>query len=80
MHHDWATEEEVGVGGGGRGLVLEVKTNGQLEVQLDGGALELPPQRVKHRHIDLWPVERAIAWVELRGKTAGRRSGLVSAK
>ncbi len=35
----------------------------QLEVQLNGGALELAPEGVKDRNVDLGPVERSICLI-----------------
>lgn len=48
-----------------RRTVLEVETFGELEVELDRRALERPAERVADGDVDLRPVERAIAWVEL---------------
>lgn len=45
------------------GHVLEPEPDGQLEVQLHGGALELAPQGVVHGDVDLGAVERAVPCV-----------------
>jgi hypothetical protein len=47
------------------GAVLEVELLGQLEVKLDGGALELTSERIGDGDIDLRTVESAITRVEL---------------
>ena len=44
---------------------LQAEADGQLEVQLHRGALELPSEGIKHRDVDLGPVECAICWIEL---------------
>lgn len=46
-------------------VVGEVEADGQLEVELDGGALELALQRVVHRDVDLGAVEGAVPLVDL---------------
>ena len=48
----------------------QVEPPRQLEVQLDGGALVLPLERVLQRDVDLWPVERSVAGVEFPGQTS----------
>ena len=52
----------------GLAVVLQVEADGQLEVELHGGALELAPQGVEDRDVDLGPVEGAVALVQLRGQ------------
>lgn len=44
---------------------LQVEADRQLEVKLDGGALELAPQGVKHCDVNLRAVEGAIGLVQL---------------
>lgn len=46
-------------------LVLQVESDGQLEVQLDCGTLELAHEGVVDRDVDLGTVECAIPWVLL---------------
>mmetsp|Transcript_19999 Transcript_19999/g.47643 ORF Transcript_19999/g.47643 Transcript_19999/m.47643 type:complete len:307 (+) Transcript_19999:625-1545(+) len=48
-----------------RGHVLEAKPDGQLEVELDGGALMLATQRIEHVDVDLGSVEGAVLGVQL---------------
>lgn len=48
-----------------RGAVLEVEPLGELEVQLDGRALEGSLQRVTDRDVNFGAVERAVAWIEI---------------
>ena len=45
--------------------VGQVEADGQLEVELHGGALEPALERVKHGDVNLGPVEGAVAGVEL---------------
>mmetsp|Transcript_18040 Transcript_18040/g.39406 ORF Transcript_18040/g.39406 Transcript_18040/m.39406 type:complete len:245 (+) Transcript_18040:158-892(+) len=62
--HDGAVDDH----GLGRPLlrrVGEVEADGELEVELDGGALESPPQRVEYGDVDLGPVEGAVRRVQL---------------
>ena len=47
-------------------LVLEVETNGQLEIELDGGTLELAHEGVVDGDVNLGAVEGAIARVHLQ--------------
>ena len=47
------------------GHVLELESLWQLEVELDGGALMLPPKCVGDGDVDLRTVEGAVARVEL---------------
>ena len=49
----------------GWGPHLQLEPNGQLEVQLHSGALELALQGVKDGDVDLGPVERTVRGVEL---------------
>mmetsp|Transcript_26265 Transcript_26265/g.66878 ORF Transcript_26265/g.66878 Transcript_26265/m.66878 type:complete len:389 (+) Transcript_26265:617-1783(+) len=53
------------------GDVLEVEADGQLEVKLHGGALELALERVVHRDVDLGAVERAVGLVDGPGPAGG---------
>jgi len=48
-----------------RAAVLQVEPLRQLEVELEGRALEGALECVLDMHIDLGTVERAVAWVEL---------------
>ena len=45
-------------------LELEPETNGQLEVELDGGTLELSPQRIVDGNVDLGAVESPVAVID----------------
>ena len=47
------------------GAVLQLEPFGELEVELDGGALEGPIESVFDGDIDLGSVEGTIAWVDL---------------
>ena len=47
------------------GAVLQLEPFGELEVELDGGALEGALERVADRDVDLGAVEGTIAWVDL---------------
>ena len=42
--------------------------DGQLEVELDGGALVLPLQRVREGDVDLGAVESPVARIQLPGQ------------
>mmetsp|Transcript_5306 Transcript_5306/g.16654 ORF Transcript_5306/g.16654 Transcript_5306/m.16654 type:complete len:469 (-) Transcript_5306:558-1964(-) len=53
------------LGLGTRALVRQIKTDGQLEVELNGRALVRPLESVVHAHVDLGAVEGAVALVEL---------------
>lgn len=46
-------------------LILQVESDGQLEVQLDSGALKLAHEGVVHSDVDLGTVERAVPRVLL---------------
>jgi hypothetical protein len=48
-----------------RGAIPQVEALRQLEVQLDRRALERPAQRVTDGNVDLGPVERAVAGIQL---------------
>lgn len=48
-----------------RRTVLEVEALGELEVELDRCALERPAERIADGNVDLRPIERAVARVEL---------------
>ena len=45
--------------------VSQVEPNGELEVELDGGALVLPLQGVGQGDVDLGPVEGTVPGVQL---------------
>ncbi len=49
----------------GREAHLQLKTNGQLEVQLYCGALELTLQGIEDCDVNLGPIERTVRGVEL---------------
>jgi hypothetical protein len=49
------------------GLVLEIKSNRQLEVKLHGTTLMRPLQGIKDLDIDLGPIEGTISWVLFPG-------------
>ena len=67
VDHDGARGRPARVGGGGlvRGAILEVEALGELEVELDGRALERPPQGIADLDVDLGTVESAVARVQL---------------
>lgn len=46
-------------------LILQVESDGQLEVQLDCGTLELAHEGVVHCDVDLGTIERTISRVHL---------------
>lgn len=46
------------------GPVLEVEPLGELEVELNGGALEGSFERVADGDVDLGPIKCAVAWVQ----------------
>ena len=48
--------------------VAQVEPHGELEVQLDGGALVLPLEGVLQGDVDLWPVEGSIARIQFPGQ------------
>ena len=45
-------------------LVLQVESDGLLEVNLDGAALVLAVERIVHLHVNLWSVEGSITMVK----------------
>ena len=49
------------------GLVLEIKSDWQLEVKLHGTALVGSLQGIKDLDIDLWSIEGTISWVLFPG-------------
>lgn len=65
--------------------VAEIEADGQLEVELDGRALELAAQRVVDRDVNLGPVEGALARIQpplfpcARRRTDTSQSGTLSA-
>ena len=69
MDDDGARHGRVGARGRAgavvRGAVLEVEALGELEVELDRRALERAAERVADLDVDLGPVERTVAGVEL---------------
>ena len=67
VNHDGARGRAARVGSGGlvRAAVLEVEALGELEVELDGRALEGAAECVLDLDVDLGAVERAVARVEL---------------
>ena len=50
--------------------VAQVEPHRQLEVQLDGGTLVLPLERVLQGDVDLWPVEGSITGIQLPGQSS----------
>ena len=54
-----------GVGGVVSRAILEVEALRQLEVELNGRALERPAERIANLDVDLGAVERAVARVQL---------------
>jgi hypothetical protein len=50
---------------------IEVEPDGELEVQLNGGALEGPPESVHDGDVDLWSVKSTIARVFLPWRAKG---------
>ena len=46
-------------------VVLEVEADGQLEVELDGGALEVAPERVHDGDVDFRAVKGAVPRIQL---------------
>lgn len=52
-------------------LILQVESVGQLEVQLDSGALELAHESVVHCDVNLGTVERAVPFVHLHAVRTG---------
>ena len=67
MNDDRARGRLARLDGGGliRATVLEVEPFGELEVKLDGRALERTAKRVANLDINLGTVERAVSGVEL---------------
>ena len=61
MYHHRARFGVVGV----LSAVLEIEPLGQLEVELDGRALERAAEAVSDADVDLRPVESAVARVDL---------------
>ena len=57
--------------------VLEVEALGELEVELDGRALERPAEGVANLDVDLGAVERAVARIELPLARVLRLEGLL---
>ena len=51
--------------------VVKVEPDGQLEVQLDGGALVLPLEVILQRDVNLGAVEGSVPLVELLGEANG---------
>lgn len=47
------------------GTILEVETDGELEVELAGAALVLSAECVEQFEVDLWSVEGAITFINL---------------
>ena len=45
-------------------LVLQVKSNRLLEVDLDGATLVLAFERIVHLHIDLWSIKGSITMIK----------------
>lgn len=66
VDHDGARRRAARVGSGCfvRGAVLEVEALGELEVELDGRALERAAEGVPNLDVDLGAVERAVARVQ----------------
>lgn len=50
---------------------LQVEADGKLEVQLNGSALELAPQGVKDRDVDLGAIEGPVCLVQLHTAYTG---------
>ena len=48
-------------------LILEVKTDGKLEIELDSAALMRSLKSIENLDVDLRSVESAITWVLLPG-------------
>lgn len=61
MNEDWTLQ------GPRLPLVPEVKSQGQLEVELDCPTLMGPPQGIVQMHVDLRPIEGSISGVEVPG-------------
>ena len=55
--------------GGAFRLVLQVESDGLLEVNLDGAALVLAVERIIHLHIDLWSIKGSITMIKGPGHT-----------
>ena len=67
MDHDGTRGRTARIGGGGlvRGTVLEVEPLGELEVELDGRALERATERILDFDVDLGAIECTVTRVEL---------------
>lgn len=59
VHYDWALVPSLRI------CVPQLEAVGELKIQLYGGALELPPQGIKHRDVDLRAVECSVPLVQL---------------